>query len=144
MNLSNQQEAAIQMDPDVRAMWRDALRNIAVGWEIVVALGLGYLLGWALDRWLHTSPYLKIAGLLLGAAAAVRGLVRVVKEYRKSVGPDEPADENAPPRPAWQRRRRHGKDRWGGPDGFTASAPPKAPESERTPGDGASPPDEEK
>jgi F0F1-type ATP synthase assembly protein I len=105
MSISTTQEAAIQIDPDARAMWRDALRNIAIGWEIVVALGVGYLLGWALDRWLHTSPYLKIVGLVLGVAAAIKALVRVVREYRQSVGPDDPVDENAPPRPAMQRRR---------------------------------------
>jgi hypothetical protein len=93
------------MDPDARAMWREALRHAAVGWEIVIAIGIGYLGGWALDRWLHTAPWLSIVGVALGVGAAVRTLVRVVKEYRRSVGPDEQFDENAPPKPAWQRRR---------------------------------------
>jgi F0F1-type ATP synthase assembly protein I len=118
------QEAAIPMDPDARAMWREALRHVAVGWEIVIALGIGYLLGWGLDRWLHTSPYLKIVGTLLGVAAAVRTLVRVVKDYRAAVGPDDPADENAPPKPAWQRRRRTKKrDPWSGPAGDGGTPP---------------------
>jgi hypothetical protein len=44
----------------------------------------------------------------------------VIKEYRRSVGPDDQFDENAPPRPAWQRRRpRRSKkhDPWSGPAG---------------------------
>ena len=94
------------MDPDARAMWREALRHVAVGWEIVLCLGIGYGAGWLLDRWLHTSPYLKIVGALFGLAAAVKTLVNVVKAYRRAVGPDDEFDENAPPRPAWQRRRR--------------------------------------
>ena len=66
------------MDPDARAMWREALRNVAVGWEIVIAIGIGYGLGWGLDRWLHTSPYLKIVGTLLGFLA--------LREIRQAAG----------------------------------------------------------
>ena len=95
-------------------MWADALRHLAVGWEIVIALGLGYLLGWWLDRTLHTSPWLKIAGLLLGLAAGVKTLVRVIREYREEVGPDDPLPpgaENQPaPRPRHRRRRRRPTD----------------------------------
>ena len=98
------------MDPDARAMWREALRHAAVGWEIVIALGIGYLAGWGLDKWLHTAPYLSIVGAAFGAAAAVRTLVRVVREYRRAVGPDDTFDENAPPKPAWQRRRKKRRD----------------------------------
>ncbi len=97
------------MDPDARAMWREALRHAAVGWEIVIAIGIGYLGGWALDRWLHTAPYLAIVGAALGVGAAVKTLVRVVREYRRAVGPDDQFDENAPPKPAF--RRRHPKRR---------------------------------
>jgi len=98
------------MDPDARAMWREALRHVAVGWEVVIAIGIGYLAGWGLDRWLHTAPYLSIVGALFGVAAAVKTLVRVVKDYRRAVGPDDPADENHPPKPAWQRRRKQRRD----------------------------------
>jgi ATP synthase protein I len=110
MSPMTHQEAAIQMDPDARAMWREALRHSAVGLEIVISLGVGYLAGWGLDRWLHTAPWLSIVGLAFGVAAAVRTLVRVVKDYRRAVGPDDPADENAPPPPAWQRRRHKRRD----------------------------------
>lgn len=111
------------MDPDARAMWREALRHVAVGWEIVIAIGIGYGMGWLLDRWLHTSPYLKIVGALLGLAAAVKTLVRVVKEYRRAVGPDDPADENAPPKPAWQRKRSKRRDPWRERDGSKGTPP---------------------
>jgi ATP synthase protein I len=90
-------------------MWRDALRHAGVGWEIVVALVVGYLLGWWFDRTLGTSPVLKIVGVLLGLGAGVLALLRVIGEYRREVGPDEPADENAPPLPL--RRRRHHRRR---------------------------------
>ncbi len=98
------------MDPDARAMWREALRHAAVGWEIVIAIGLGYLGGWALDRWLHTAPWLSIVGTAFGVGAAVKTLLRVIKEYKRAVGPDDPADENAPPKPAFKRRRKKRRD----------------------------------
>jgi ATP synthase protein I len=106
MSPMTHQEAAIPMDPDARAMWREALRYAAVGWELVLCLAIGYGMGWWLDRWLHTSPYLKIVGVLFGVAAAVKTLVNVVRAYRRAVGPDDEFDENAPPKPAWERRRR--------------------------------------
>jgi len=87
-------------------MWRAALRSAAVGWEIVAELAIGYGMGWGLDRWLGTRPWLAIVGTLFGVAAAVRTLVRVVREYKAMVGPDDEADENAPPRPAWEQRRK--------------------------------------
>jgi len=83
-------------------MWSDALRHVAIGWEIVVALALGYGLGWWLDRLLHTSPWLKIVGTLLGLAAGVKALVRVARQYRAEVGPDDP---DAPPLPPLRQRR---------------------------------------
>jgi F0F1-type ATP synthase assembly protein I len=96
-------------------MWADALRHLAIGWEIIVALGLGYLVGWWLDRSLHTSPYLKIVGVVLGATAGVKALMRVIRDYRQEVGPDDPVDPNAPPprrpeRHARPRKRQRGPD----------------------------------
>lgn len=39
-----------------------------------VVAGLG--VGWLLDRWLRTSPWLLIAGLVLGAAAGFYEFIR--------------------------------------------------------------------
>jgi F0F1-type ATP synthase assembly protein I len=99
-------------------MWSDALRHLAIGWEIVVALALGYVLGWWLDRLLHTSPWLKIVGTALGLAAGVRALMRVVREYRAEVGPDDPDARPLPRLPRRRHRRRRGpEDHQGGNDG---------------------------
>jgi F0F1-type ATP synthase assembly protein I len=117
------QEAAIPMDPDARAMWREALRYVAVGWEIVLCLGIGYGIGWALDRWLHTSPIMQIAFTLLGVGAAVKTLIRIVREYRRAIGPDDEFDENAPPKPAWQRRRKQRRDPLADPMGDGGQPP---------------------
>ena len=124
MSPTTHQEAAIPMDPDARAMWREALRHAAVGWEVVICIGIGYLAGWGLDRWLHTAPWLSVVGAGFGIAAAVRTLVRVVKDYKRAIGPDDPADENAPPKPAWQRRRHKRRDRLADTGEPPAAGPP--------------------
>jgi ATP synthase protein I len=34
-------------------------------------------LGWALDRWLHTAPWLMVTGIVLGAALGFYQFVRL-------------------------------------------------------------------
>jgi ATP synthase protein I len=49
----------------------------AVGLMLVVSTMLGFGGGYYLDRWLGTEPWLRLAGLLLGAAAGFVNLFRV-------------------------------------------------------------------
>lgn len=49
----------------------------AVGLAFVFAVGLGAALGYVLDRWLGTSPWLFVLCFFLGAAAGVVNVVRV-------------------------------------------------------------------
>src|SRR5689334_5666847 len=41
------------------------------GIELVVAVGVGFGIGWAIDRWLGTKPWAMVAFLVLGAAAGI-------------------------------------------------------------------------
>ena len=87
------QELAI--DPDAKKMWRATLRFSAVGLEMGVAVAIGYGLGWWLDGRFSTRPYLTVAMLLLGIAAAFRSLYRAAKEgQRVADGRDEDEKEN--------------------------------------------------
>jgi ATP synthase protein I len=52
--------------------------GLRVGVEMVSALVVGVLIGWGLDRWLHTSPVLLAVFVLLGGAAGVANVWRVV------------------------------------------------------------------
>jgi len=71
-------------------MWRATLRFSAVGLEMGVAVAIGYGLGWWLDGRFSTRPYLTVAMLLLGIAAAFRSLYRAAKEgQRVEDGQDE-------------------------------------------------------
>ena len=48
-----------------------------LGVEMLVAVLIGTFGGYLLDRWLHTKPWLLIAGFVLGAAAGFRNIFRL-------------------------------------------------------------------
>jgi ATP synthase protein I len=52
--------------------------GLRVGVEMVSALAVGAALGYALDRWLHTSPLLLSLFVLTGGAAGVANVWRVL------------------------------------------------------------------
>jgi ATP synthase protein I len=71
------------IDADVKQMWRAALRFSALGLEMGICVGLGYGAGWWLDRRFGTQPYLMLLMILLGIAAAFRGLIRAARQAVK-------------------------------------------------------------
>lgn len=56
--------------------------GLRVGVEMASAMVVGAFLGYWLDRWLGTKPFLMIVLLLLGGAAGVRNVWRVVDPRR--------------------------------------------------------------
>lgn len=40
----------------------------------------GALIGWLIDRWLETAPWLLLAGVFLGFAVAIRNIWRISQE----------------------------------------------------------------
>jgi len=52
--------------------------GLRVGVELVSAMIAGVGIGWFLDRWLHTTPFLLILGVLLGGAAGVANVWRLM------------------------------------------------------------------
>jgi F0F1-type ATP synthase assembly protein I len=69
-------------------MWRIAGTTGAVGIEIAVAIIVGFLGGRYLDRKLGTTPWIGYLGIAAGVGAAIKALVRVVRNYRKDFPPD--------------------------------------------------------
>jgi ATP synthase protein I len=70
-------------------------RGLQAGIEIIAGVAGGSLIGWALDWWLGTGPFLLIGGFMLGAAAgmlnAIRGMKRLMNEGAdRSGGPGAP------------------------------------------------------
>lgn len=57
-----------------------------IGVEMVTTTLVGTGLGWAADDWLGTRPWLMIVFMILGAAAGVMNVYRVVKGLDDSVG----------------------------------------------------------
>jgi len=49
-----------------------------VGVEMVAATVVGAAVGYGLDRWLETGPWLSAIGVVLGAAAGIFGVYRIV------------------------------------------------------------------
>ena len=60
-----------------RTFWLQFARYSQLAFVLPAALVVGWLIGAALDRWLHTS-WLYLAGILLGIAAGFVELIRTV------------------------------------------------------------------
>ncbi|HEX8181543.1 MAG TPA: AtpZ/AtpI family protein [Pyrinomonadaceae bacterium] len=46
--------------------------------SLVTAIVSCLLLGWLLDRWLHTGPWLLVAGIILGAVVGFYQFIRMM------------------------------------------------------------------
>jgi ATP synthase protein I len=65
--------------------WKALGELSTIGLTLVVATVLGLAGGYYLDRWLHTSPWLTLTGLLFGIAAGFVNLFRSVKRAERSI-----------------------------------------------------------
>ena len=50
-----------------------------MGISVVVCIGLGLLIGWALDRWLGTTPWMQLVFAILGCIAAIKTMYNMAK-----------------------------------------------------------------
>ena len=57
-----------------------------VGVELVSALAIGVVIGWLLDRWLGTGPWLMLVFILLGGAAGILNVYRLARGFGYAVG----------------------------------------------------------
>lgn len=53
-----------------------------LGAEMVVGIGIGGVIGWALDSWLGTAPVFLIVFLLLGSGAGILNAVRTARRMQ--------------------------------------------------------------
>ena len=60
-----------------------------VGLSFVLALVIGTLGGWWLDRKLGTAPVITIIGFVGGVGAAVKALIRVTRDYQKKLNEED-------------------------------------------------------
>lgn len=77
-------------DGSGRPRWGDGLQ---VGIELVAGLAGGLLLGWALDSWLGTAPFLLVVGFVMGAAAGMLNAWRWMRRLEARLREGGPAEE---------------------------------------------------
>jgi len=71
---------------------------LRVGVELVSALAVGLAIGWLLDAWLGTRPWLMLVFILLGGAAGILNVYRMARGFGYAVGykPDKPTGRARP------------------------------------------------
>ena len=57
-----------------------------IGVELVAALIVGVAIGYFLDQWLGTKPWLMLVGFVLGSAAGLLGVYRTANGLGQTVG----------------------------------------------------------
>jgi ATP synthase protein I len=63
-------------EPDQEEANRRSGLAYAAGISLFAAVVSGLLVGWLLDRWLGTRPWLLVTGLILGSAAGFYEFIR--------------------------------------------------------------------
>ena len=84
------------MDPQAKKMWAIVGSTGSVGLEISFAIGIGYFAGRYLDGKLGTAPWLAWIGFAAGIGAGIKALIRVARDYQKSLDNDK---DNEPKQP---------------------------------------------
>ncbi len=54
-----------------------------LGLEMGLSVAVGAIIGYYLDKWLHTEPWLLIVFLIFGAIAGFRSLYRALKRLQR-------------------------------------------------------------
>ena len=62
----------------------DVLRLLGFGWYFATSLGIGVVGGYFLDRWLGTTPWILIVGMLLGTVAGFYGMFKMLMPVYRS------------------------------------------------------------
>jgi ATP synthase protein I len=67
-----------------REYWNNLLRASLVGIHLVTATFVGLAVGYYLDKWLGTRPWLTMIFLLLGIAAGFKNMYQEVQNIQNS------------------------------------------------------------
>jgi len=66
-------------DDNKRREYRQLFEASAIGWMFPIAIGLGALWGWGMDKLFGTSPWLTVIFSVFGVVAAFINLFRMAK-----------------------------------------------------------------
>jgi ATP synthase protein I len=78
-----QAEAQADLDADMRG--RGMAYGMRMAAELVAAVIVGGGIGWGLDRWLGSTPWLFLLFFVLGFAAGVLNVVRAYEKMQKEI-----------------------------------------------------------
>ena len=70
----------VKRDDDLEEVNRKSGLAYAAAFSLFAAVVSGLILGWLLDRWLGTRPWLLVAGLVLGSAAGFYQFIRATSK----------------------------------------------------------------
>jgi len=76
---------------DRRALFRELGKYSALGLELAIAVVLGLAIGYYLDKWLGTGPWMTVVWIGIGFAAGVRSLYRAALRSGKDLEEEEEA-----------------------------------------------------
>jgi len=72
------------MQEDRKKLYKRFMRYSAVGLEMGFSVAIGVAIGYYLDRYFHTGPWLTLIFLILGVIAGFRSLFSLMKDIDKS------------------------------------------------------------
>jgi ATP synthase protein I len=78
--------AEARTGPDNAGLQQGMAAGLRIGVELVVAIVVATGLGWAIDRWAGTSPWVTIVMFFLGVAAGMVNVYRAVTGVKTAVG----------------------------------------------------------
>jgi ATP synthase protein I len=76
-------EMVKSMSEDKREVVRSLLSYSSLGLEMGLCVAIGIGMGYFLDRFFHTSPYLTIIFMLFGVLAAMKTIFQLIKKLDK-------------------------------------------------------------
>ena len=76
-----------------RSEWGQYFSASAIGIEVGVSLAIGMGLGWWLDKFFHTRPWLLVIFTAFGIAAGFYNLVKSSRDRMRAAEGDEKRDE---------------------------------------------------
>ena len=71
------------MQEDRKRLYKRVMRYSAVGLEMGFSVAIGVAIGYYLDRYFHTGPWLTLIFLILGVVAGFRSLFSLMKDLDK-------------------------------------------------------------
>jgi ATP synthase protein I len=71
------------MEEDKKKQYRQVWRYSSIGLEMGFSVAIGAAIGYFLDRYFNTAPWLMITFLILGIVAGFRSLFSLMKDIDK-------------------------------------------------------------